>query len=130
MLTVEDLSDKQRAWLDYYKQGYSLTESAKLAGYKCGSEHAFQVIGSENLSKLEHLLEDREKVLDQKRIADMQEIFEFWTETMRNKEVDMSHRLKASEMRARAAGGFVDNVNLRGGAPAVVVINGEAELED
>ena len=32
----------------------------------------------------------------------------FWSDTMRNAKYDIKDRLKASELRARAAGGFVD----------------------
>lgn len=38
----------------------------------------------------------------------MTEINRFWSDTMRNAEYDIKDRLKASELRARAAGGFVD----------------------
>lgn len=38
----------------------------------------------------------------------MAEINAFWTDIMRSEEQDPKDRLKASELRARAAGGFID----------------------
>lgn len=126
---MERLSDKQRAWIDYYKQGMTPAQAAKAAGYKCKNTHSFDIIGADNLKKLEMYLKDRDEKLDKKRIASMEDINAFWTEVMNNKEEAMSIRLKASELRARSVGGFVDTVNVNG-TPAVVIVNGEADIKD
>ena len=99
------LTAKQQAWIDYYKQGHTATEAARLAGYR-GKNH--DVIGSQNLVKLKEYITDRDAVLEAPRIADMAEITAFWTDIMRSEEQDPKDRLKASELRARAAGGFID----------------------
>ena len=99
------LTAKQQAWIDYYKQGHTATEAARLAGYR-GKNH--DVIGSQNLVKLKEYITDRDAVLEAPRIADMAEINAFWTDIMRSEEQDPKDRLKASELRARAAGGFID----------------------
>ena len=122
------LTEKQKAWVDYYKQGHTATEAARLAGYKARSNNSFQSIGAENLRKLADFVKDRDTVLETPRIADMEEINAFWTETMRDESQEIKDRLKASELRARAAGGFVDKVNLMGTVP--VVVCGENELAD
>mgnify|MGYP002603397641 CR=1 FL=1 len=119
------LTEKQRAWIDYYKQGKTAAEAARLAGYS-GKNH--NVIGAQNLAKLNNYIKDRDKVLEAPRIADMQEINEFWTEVVRDKDADIKDRLKASELRARAAGGFADRLNIDGVVP--VVISGGDELAD
>lgn len=108
------LSAKQQAWIDYYKQGSTATESARLAGYKAKSDNAFQSIGSENLRKLADYIADRDTVLASPRIADMKEINEFWTSMMRDTRVEAKDRIKASELRAKAAGAFVDRMQLSG----------------
>lgn len=118
---------KQQAWIDYYKQGHTATEAARLAGYKANSGHSFESIGHENLRKLEDLIKDRDSVLEAPRIADMAEINAFWTEVLRDEEADIKDRLKASELRAKAAGGFMSNVTLTGSIP--VVICGDEELK-
>ena len=114
------LTAKQQAWIDYYKQGHTATEAARLAGYKAKSDKAFQNIGSENLGKLGDYIKDRDAVLEAPRIADMAEINAFWTEVLRDEEADIKDRLKASELRAKAAGGFVSNVTLTGSIPVVI----------
>lgn len=107
-----NLTEKQKAWIDYYKQGKTAAEAARLAGYKANSNKSFQNIGSENLGKLGHYLKDRDKVLEAPRIADMQEINEFWTAVIRDKRVNIRDRLKASELRAKAQGAFLDRVEI------------------
>ena len=121
------LTAKQQAWIDYYKQGHTATEAARLAGYKAKSDNSFQSIGAENLRKLAEYVQDRESVLEAPRIADMAEINAFWTEVLRDDEADIKDRLKASELRAKAAGGFMSNVTLTGSIP--VVICGDEELK-
>lgn len=99
------LTEKQRAWIDYYKQGHSAAEAARLAGYR-GNNH--DVIGAQNLAKLSKFITDRDAVLDASRIAGMEEINAFWTDTMRDEAAERRDRLKASELRARSLGAFID----------------------
>ena len=102
------LTAKQQAWIDYYKQGHTATEAARLAGYRAGSDNSFHSIGAENLRKLAEYVKDRDAALEAPRIADMAEINAFWTEVIRDQANELKDRLKASELRARAAGGFID----------------------
>lgn len=125
---VVEMTEKQKAWVDYYKQGHTATEAARLAGYKASSGHSFESIGHENLRKLEEFIRDREAVLESPRIADMEEINAFWTETMRDETAERRDRLKASELRARAAGMFVERLNITGAVP--VVICGDDKISD
>ena len=102
---MDKLTAKQRAWIDYYKQGKTATEAARLAGYKPDNA---KVIGAQNLTKLNQYISDRDELLDRGRVADMAEINAFWSDTMRDDTADMKDRLKASELRARAAGAFIE----------------------
>ena len=108
---MSKLTAKQQAWVDYYKQGKTAAEAARLAGYKARDDNGFQSIGSENLRKLAVFIADRDKLLETPRIADMEEINAFWTNVMRDKGED---RLKASELRAKAAGAFVQQIEHSG----------------
>lgn len=112
------LTAKQQAWIDYYKQGHTATEAARLAGYKAKSDNSFQSIGAENLRKLADYVKDRDTVLEAPRIADMAEINAFWSKVMRDEAAKLQDRLKASELRAKAAGGFVDKVQVSGSLEA------------
>lgn len=114
------MTEKQKAWVDYYKQGHTATEAARLAGYRANSDKTFQNIGSENIRKLGDYIKDRDAVLESPRIADMEEINAFWTETMRDETAERRDRLKASELRARAAGMFVERLNVTGAVPVVI----------
>ena len=96
---MDKLTAKQRAWIDYYKQGKTATEAARLAGYKPDNA---KVIGAQNLTKLNQYISDRDELLDRDRVADMAEINAFWSDTMRDDTADIKDRLKASELRARS----------------------------
>lgn len=108
------LTAKQQAWIDYYKQGKSKAEAARLAGYRAKNDEGFHSIGSENFRKLQVYIADRDAVLEKSRIADMQEINEFWTTIIRSDEEKTADRIKASELRAKAAGMFVDKLEHSG----------------
>lgn len=111
---IAKLTAKQQAWIDYYKQGKTAAEAARLAGYKAKDDNGFQSIGSENLRKLAVYIVDRDKILETPRIADMEEINAFWTNVMRDEGEETKDRLKASELRAKAAGAFVQQIEHSG----------------
>lgn len=119
---MSKLTAKQQAWVDYYKQGKTAAEAARLAGYKARDDNGFQSIGSENLRKLAVYIAERDKILETPRIADMEEINAFWTNVMRDKGEETKDRLKASELRAKSSGRVcAENRALRhsrGGEPA------------
>lgn len=112
------LTAKQQAWIDYYKEGHTATEAARLAGYNASSDNSFQSIGTENLRKLAAYISDRDAALESPRIADMAEINAFWTDIMRDDAQEPKDRLKASELRARAAGMFTDRIQVSGSVDA------------
>ncbi|MBS6475373.1 MAG: hypothetical protein KH354_05250 [Clostridiales bacterium] len=66
------------------------------------------------MGKLGQYIADRDAILESPRVADMQEINEFWTSIMRDTGVEAKDRIKASELRAKAAGAFVDRMQLSG----------------
>ena len=129
-MAKDKLTDKQRKWILYYKQGKSAAEAVKLAGYRVKDDHSAENIGSENLAKLGEHVQDREDLLDAPDIATMEDINRFWSETMNDPNVEMKDRLKASELRARAAGGFIDRktVDVKGGS--VVFISGDEDIAE
>lgn len=123
MSAVNKLTAKQQAWIDYYKHGKTATEAARLAGYKAKDDNGFQSIGSENLRKLAVCIADRDKLLETPRIADMEEINAFWSDIMRDAREETKDRLKASELRARATGAFVDKIQHSGSVPVQIIDN-------
>lgn len=124
------LTEKQRAWIDYYKAGETATNAARLAGYKAKDDNAYQSIGSENLRKLADYVSDRDELLDRDRVADMAEINAFWTDTMRNDKADIKDRLKASELRARSIGAFIERREIVGAQTITVKLLDDDEMTD
>lgn len=124
---MDKLTAKQRAWIDYYKQGKTAAEAARLAGYKGNNS---DVIGSQNLVKLGKYVADRDELLDRARVADMAEINEFWSDTMRDDTADIKDRLKASELRARSIGAFIERREIVGAQTITVKLLDDDEMKD
>lgn len=81
------LTPKQKAFADEYLISGNITESAKKAGY---SEKTARVIGQENLQKPAVLsyIAERQKQIDDSRIADVKEVLEFYSSVLRGKVKD------------------------------------------
>lgn len=124
---MNKLTAKQRAWIDYYKQGKTATEAARLAGYKPDNA---KVIGAQNLTKLNQYISDRDELLDRGRVADMAEINAFWSDTMRNDKADIKDRLKASELRARSIGAFIERREIVGAQTITVKLLDDDDMTD
>lgn len=92
---------KQRAWLRHYRLGASAGEAAKLAGYQGADSRAFASIGARNRKRLAAWLEEFEE--KSAAVADLEEVNAFWSAVMRDTGEDIRNRLKASELRAKAA---------------------------
>lgn len=124
---MDKLTAKQRAWIDYYKQGKTATEAARLAGYKPDNA---KVIGAQNLTKLNQYISDRDELLDHARVADMAEINAFWSDIMRNDKADIKDRLKASELRARSIGAFIERREIVGAQTITVKLLDDDDMTD
>ena len=81
------LTPKQKAVADYYIECGNATEAAKRAGY---SKRTARVIGQENLLKpaISDYIAERQKQIDDSRIADAAEVLRFYSSVMRNQEKD------------------------------------------
>lgn len=108
------LTPKQKAFADYYIETGNATESARRAGYKKPN-----VQGSQNLEKLsvKSYIEERIKVLDEKRIAKGEEVLQYLTKVMRGEEKDqfgldasLQDRTRAAELLGKRYRLFVDKV--------------------
>lgn len=83
----DGLTPKQKAFADYYIELGNATEAAKKAGYKAKSARQ---IGTENLSKpsISAYIAERQKQIEDSRIADVTEVLRFFSSVMRNEEKD------------------------------------------
>lgn len=137
------LTEKQRRFCDaYLANGCNATQAAIEAGY---SKKTAYSQGQRMLKNVEvsRYIQDQSKKVHDSKVADAQELFEFWTAVMRGDEketvvasngkvvevpVSIKDRIKASELRGKALGTFSQNVNLMGAMP--VVITDDSKLED
>lgn len=106
-----NLTEKQKAFCDFYIETLNATESAKRAGY---SENSAEVIGFENLRKpkIEKYIQGRLEEKESERIAKQDEILEYLTNTMRDPYEDTRERTKAAELLGKRYAIFTDNVNI------------------
>ena len=107
----DPLTPKQQKWIDEYIKTDDLTTASRNAGYK-GSTASLRAMGYQNKLKFAELLEARKKELDaaitSKAIAELEDIYEFWTKILNDEEARMNDRLKASEYLAKAKGAFIE----------------------
>lgn len=81
------MTPKQKAFADYYIQTGNATEAAKKAGY---SKDTARQIGAENLSKpsISAYIAERMGQQEKSRVADANEVIEFYTAVMRGEVKD------------------------------------------
>ena len=129
------LTPKQQAFADYYIECGNATEAAKRAGY---SEDTARQIGTENLSKpsISEYIAERMEQQNRKRVADANEVIEFYTAVMRGEVKDqfgldasLSDRLKAGDslMKRYMAGGYKYGETKREDDPLSKALREEAE---
>ena len=97
-----NLTLKQKAFADEFLKCGNATEAAKKAGY---SEQSARQMGTENLSKpsISSYIQERQKQIDDARIADIAEIQRFYSSVLRG-EVKDQFGLDASLETRIAAG--------------------------
>ena len=106
------LTEKQQRFADYYIQSGNATESYKKAYESCKKDSVARANSSRlltNANVIQYVAQINKEIKND-RIADMVEVKEFWTQTMRDKEVDRKDRLKASELIGKTNGAFIDKV--------------------
>ena len=77
-----ELTEKQKAFCDFYIETLNATEAALKAGY---SKKTARKIGSENLTKpdIKKYIDERLKQIESERIAKAEEVLEYLTKGMR-----------------------------------------------
>lgn len=115
----EDLTEKQKRFIDYYIETANATESARKAGY---SEKTAKNIGAENLTKLNFFIQERLKSKENSRIASQEEVLEFFSEMLRGKNQDPKDRIKCAELLGKVHGVFKERVEVQQEKPFEVNI--------
>ena len=114
---MDKLTEKQKRFIDYYVETGNATEAARRAGYEAKTNRTMESIGSENLRKLEVFINERLNPIDDKRIADANEVLQYLTAVMRGEVKDtfdfdtsVRDRNKAAELLGKRHRLFVDKV--------------------
>ncbi|WP_394139564.1 terminase small subunit [Cytobacillus oceanisediminis] len=110
------LTEKQKRFADYYIETGNATEAYKKAGYKASNDNIAAVESHKLLRnpKVSEYIAERNKQLEDDRIADMEEVKRFWTNTLRDEGMDPKHRLKASEYIAKTNAAFIEKQEITG----------------
>lgn len=110
------LTVKQQKFADAYIKSGNATQSYIDAGYSVKSDNAAGVEGHKLLRnpKIKAYMEKVNKAIQTASIADMVEVKEFWTNTLRGEKIDYKDRLKASEFIAKTNGAFIDKIEHSG----------------
>lgn len=112
----DKLTPKQQKWIDEYIKCDDYTTASRNAGYT-GSDTTLKNMGYQNSIKFKEILDARRlelsETINNKNIAELEDIFEFWTKTFRDNKEDTRDRIKASELLAKAKGGFIEKKEVK-----------------
>lgn len=103
---VEDvaLNEKQKAFCEYYAACFNATEAAKKAGYsqKTAYSHGQRLLKNVETQNYLSTLQSRART---NRIATIDEVMEYLSDTMRNEEERTNERTKAAQLLIDALSG-------------------------
>ena len=112
----DKLTPKQQKWIDEYIECDDYTTASRNAGYT-GSDTTLKNMGYQNSIKFKELLDARKleisEKINNKNIAELEDIFEFWTNVFQSNLEDTRDRIKASELLAKAKGGFIEKKEVK-----------------
>lgn len=112
----DKLTPKQERWIDEYIKCNDYTTASRNAGYS-GNDVGLKNIGYQNSLKFKDLINERRlelsKSIKKNTIASLEDIFEYWTTVFNDENNKQTDRLKASELLAKAKGGFIEKVEVK-----------------
>lgn len=105
------MNQRQRAFCEAYLVSGNAAEAAREAGY---SPKTARSIGQRLLTNVDvqEYLDQRNQEISAARTAQVEEIRQFWTATMRDGTAKAGDRLKASELLAKTYGAFLERVDV------------------
>ena len=106
------MTPKQQRFVSEYLSCLNATEAAKLAGYSSRTSYS---IGQRLLKNVEVQAVIQQAMNERRNqlIADREQRQTFWTATMLDADIDMKHRLKASELLGKSEGDFTQQVQVQ-----------------
>ena len=123
---VKAMNEKQRRFAEYYAANPNAAEAARAAGY---SERTARSQGQRLLTNddIQEYIKELQEENAAERIATMTDVKIFWSDTMNDKDLKRSDRLKASELLAKSAGAFL---HIGKGGEDDIISYGEQDGED
>lgn len=105
------MNQRKRAFCEAYLISGNATDAAREAGY---SPRSARSIGQRLLTfvDVQEYLERRNQEISAANTAQMEEVRQFWTATMRDENMKPADRLKASELLAKTYGAFLERVEV------------------
>lgn len=118
------LTEKQQRFAEEYVKTGNATQSYINAGYSVSKRevaeaNARKLLG--NNSAITQYIKELNDTIKSHQIADMEEVKRFWTETMRDKEIDRRDRLKASEYIAKTNAAFIEKREIEANIGVTIV---------
>jgi phage terminase small subunit len=104
------LTEKQQRFVDYYLTSGNAEDAAKKAGYNARGNTTKLLQNT----TIQQAIKERNESIVSDRIANMEEVKQFWTNTMRNNETELKDRLKASEYIAKTNAAFIEKQQISG----------------
>lgn len=112
----DKLTPKQQRWIDEYIECDDYTTASRNAGYS-GNDTTLKNMGYQNSIKFKEILDARRlelsETINNKNVAELEDIFEFWTKVFKDEDAKMYDRIKASELLAKAKGGFIEKREIK-----------------
>lgn len=105
------MNQRKRAFCEAYLISGNATDAAREAGY---SPRSARSIGQRLLTfdDVREYLEQRNQEISAANTAQMEEVRQFWTATMRDENMKPADRLKASELLAKTYGTFLGRLEV------------------
>ena len=147
------LTEKEKAFCDYYIESLNATESYKKA-YNCKKQATAETNSSRLLSnaKVKSYVDERLKEIESRRIAKAEEVLEYLTKVIRNeeeeevvvtvnvgdfqtevqkvkKEISAKDKIKAAELLGKRYSLFTEKVDLEANV-GVTIVDDIGRLED
>lgn len=110
---MSKLNARQKKFADEYIITGNITQSAIKAGYSesYADSQGYRLLG---IVGMKEYIQERNRQLDKEKIADMQEVHEFWASILRDEENSTSDRIRVSELIGKTNGAFLDRVEQTG----------------
>jgi phage terminase small subunit len=144
------LTERQKAFCDYYVETLNATESYKRAGYNVTTDGAAKVSASRLLTNVNvrKYIEERMKQKESERIASQDEVLEFLTRVIRGQEIEevvgftkhgavkekkapsTRDRVKAAELLGKRYSLFIEKVNVEGNMGVAIIDDVKDVKED